>query len=246
MPKFSKLDQARLQLFSLIPHCAPEFRTAPWQQSVESKPNPSATPWIMSTQYQNSCYAYALNDPEIYRDPTPGTRQPAWPVPGINEGRRFNMDGVTNVDLLEFAITDTLIYAGMEMPPLLPGTYVVAAFTCFDKLIDPAESTRGMHFCRMDRNGTWSEKNGTAPPNNTLDGKELIFNLQYYAADHRAYDQMRLVGYFYVPNSGVAIGRRSKVFCNPTSIEANRKTPKTSADCITAYIQASKDRNRAA
>ncbi|TAH38320.1 MAG: hypothetical protein EYC62_00125 [Alphaproteobacteria bacterium] len=230
MPKLSKLDQARLELFARIPHCAPDFMVEPW-----NKNNLRQISNFLDLRYTkdwNNCYAYAANDPEIHRCPNDASQDPAWPRPGM-EQQPVNIFFTNNKKLRHSIVKDGLIYAGKKYPQPKPGTYIIAAYTCVHK---QHANDKDYHFYRLDRSGTWSHKNATALPVDQNNKLKPITSARQDVKHYGKNIEMQFVGYFYVPNSGIILGSRNRVFLNPTSTEQARKTPFDQPDLIQAKI----------
>ncbi len=228
MPRLSKLDQARLALFARIPHCAPDYLEQPWNKFVKRFLRQDSP----STLTMNNCFSYAVNDPEIYRDPLPDQRLPAWPEPNLENPWPIFSLPISHKILRQALQADGLIFAGRKLPELLPGVFPIAAFTSKSVFTTSHRVRRDYHFYRQDRNGFWSHKRGQEIPSDKNEGGKPIQSPRQDYKTLPGIKDPQFAGYFYVPNSGLAIGRRNRILQNPTSLETRRTTSFNRADVI--------------
>jgi len=223
----SKLNRARLQLFALIPHCAPDFMPEIWE-----KTDPQTGDKISRC---NSCYGYASNDPATRRlgghnVPGLGVNQ-NFEWPDAYHGKRYK---INHRFYREKLVGDGLIYAGRKKPKFPPrGCYAVAVFTELGRM-GPEGHRPSYHCYRLDRDGYWSHKNGAGMPvlgHDTSHGRPITCPRDNVRKEY-PYSGMKFIGYFYVPNSGIVLGRQDSIFPVQTSDPSNRKTPLMQPDAI--------------
>lgn len=232
-PNLSKLDKARLDLFARIPHCAPDFMPDKWDGiDVDIK----EWGFILA---QNNCYAYGVNDPSTRR---------------IRSGRELPGIGINSVQKVDLATlnshkkfisalrADGIIFAGRKKPQAPPpGCYAIAAFSC-----DVGSKThRSFHFYRLDRDGYWSHKCGTGPVWGDYQSGKAIEDPRAHVHHEKPYDGMQFIGYFYVPNSGIALGRQDSILPVQTSDPLKRQTPLQQPDRVQRSLRARFEREDA-
>ena len=225
-PNLSKLERARLELYARLPHCAPDFMPEAWRKTDEKN-------WL-DVEITNSCYAYSVHDPCTRRD----YKESNVPPIGINSGEEidFKNTHLNHKKFKKLLKNDGLIFAGSKKPnPPPPGCFAVAAFSCD---YDGHPNGRLYHFYRLDRDGYWSHKCGIGPVEGHDKSGEPIKDPRDHARHEKPYKDMQFIGYFYIPNSGIALGRRDSILPVQTSDPTKRRTPLQQPDLIQRTMRA--------
>ena len=183
---------------------------------------------LQGYQAYANCYTYAMNDID-------GIKSPDKNLHGDDPGRRALRSGDLSSEiadknqdyesykkaLLDDVISDGSQRGGMDAKPK-EGHYRVAVYSKPPENVPQGDRDNGaftdMHFVRENKDGTWSHKPGReAVTDKDVDGKPII---DPKTANVGGYD---FLGYVYVPEGGLDVGRPGEPSTKPGSIQLDQQ-----------------------